>query len=148
MTNIVAASIDEQRIREVVDTYEQAWNRHDVDALISLFSEDIEWVNVAGMWWRGLPEVRRGYEWIHQTMLKNVPIYIDSCSVRLLTGEAALSIVTWKKGGFVTPDGKQMPEGKDRMSLHLLKAENRWLIKMGHNTTINIEVQHLDPNRT
>jgi uncharacterized protein (TIGR02246 family) len=148
MTIDATTAADEQSVREVVTAYEEAWNRHDVDAMTSLFSEDIEWINIAGMWWRGLPEVRRGYEWIHQTMLRNVPIHIDSCSIRFLTLEAALCVVTWKKGAFVTPDGKHAPEGKDRMSLYLLKTGNRWLIAGGHNTTINLEAQQLDPNRT
>jgi hypothetical protein len=55
--------------------------------------------------------------------------------------------VTWSKGSFVTPEGKQMPEGKDRMSLFLVKRGDRWLIASGHNTTIISEAQQYNPNR-
>lgn len=134
--NMIAMT-DEQSVRQVVDAYEQAWNKHDVDAMTSLFTDDIEWINIVGMWWRGLPEVKRGYVWIHETMLKNVPIHQDSCSVRLVTSGIAISVVTWSKASFVTPGGEQMPEGKDRMSLYLVRLGDRWLITGGHNTTIN-----------
>jgi uncharacterized protein (TIGR02246 family) len=142
------AMTDEHSVRQVVNAYEQAWNKHDVDAMVSLFTDDIEWINVVGMWWRGLQDVKRGYVWIHETMLKNVSIHIDSCSVRLLTPGLAICVVMWRKGSFVVAGGKQMPEGKDIMSLYLRKVGERWAITGGQNTTINPEAQELDPNRT
>jgi hypothetical protein len=58
-----------------------------------------------------------GHQWIHEKLFQNTAIHIDSCSVRFLTRETAATVVTWSKGSFFTPDGKQVPEGKDRMSL-------------------------------
>jgi uncharacterized protein (TIGR02246 family) len=144
---MVLRSSDGESVRQVAAAYEQAWNKHDMGALASLFTDDAEWVNIVGMWWRGLPEVKWGHQWIHEKLFQNTAIHIDSCSVRLLTLETAASVVTWSKGSFVTPDGKQVPEGKDRMSLFLVKRAGRWLIVSGHNTTINAEAQQYDPNR-
>lgn len=144
---MVFRSSDEQSVRQVATAYEQAWNKHDMDALAPLFTDDAEWVNIVGMWWRGLPEVKRGHQWIHEKLFQTTAIHIDSCSVRFLTREIAASVVTWSKGSFVTPDGKQVPEGKDRMSLFLVKRARRWLIASGHNTTINAEAQQYNPNR-
>lgn len=121
MTNTQA--MNEQSVRQVVSAYEEAWNRHDMDAMASLFTDDIEWVSVVGMWWRGLPDVKRGYMWIHETLFKNTPIHVESCSLRLVTPETAISVATWSKGSFVTPDSKQVPEGKHRMSLFLISGE-------------------------
>jgi uncharacterized protein (TIGR02246 family) len=144
---MVLRSSDEQSVRQVATAYEQAWNKHDMEALASLFTDDAEWVNIVGMWWRGLPEVKRGHQWIHEKLFQKTTIHIDSCSVRFLTRETSASVVTWSKGSFVTPDGKQVPEGKDRMSLFLVRRAGRWLIASGHNTTINAEAQQHDPNR-
>jgi uncharacterized protein (TIGR02246 family) len=149
MTNTIAgdSASNEQTVRQVATAYEDAWNKHDMDAMASLFTEDAEWVNIVGMWWRGLSEVKRGHQWVHEALFKNTPIHIDSCSVRLVTPGTAISIVTWSKGSFITPEGKQMPEGKDRMSLFLVKRGGRWLIASGHNTTIIPEAQQYNPNR-
>jgi uncharacterized protein (TIGR02246 family) len=141
------AASDEQSVRQVATAYEEAWNKHDMGAMAALFTDDVEWVNIVGMWWRGLSEVKRGHKWVHEALFKNTPIHIDSCSVRLVSPGAAISIVTWSKGSFVTPDSKLMPEGKDRMSLFLVKRGGRWLIASGHNTTIDAGAQQYNPNR-
>jgi uncharacterized protein (TIGR02246 family) len=57
---MVFRSSDEQSVRQVATANEQAWNKHDMDALAPLFTDDAEWVNIVGMWWRGLPEVKLG----------------------------------------------------------------------------------------
>lgn len=139
-------SSDEQSVRQVATAYEEAWNKHDMDAMASLFTEDAEWVNIVGMWWRGVQEVIRGHQWVHEVLFKDTPIHIDSCSVRLVPPESAISAVTWTKGSFVTPDGKQVPEGNDRMTLFLVKRGGKWLIASGHNTTIDAWAQQHNPN--
>jgi uncharacterized protein (TIGR02246 family) len=148
MTNISAgdAASDEQSVRQVATAYEEAWNKHDMNAMASLFTEDAEWVNIVGMWWRGLLEVKRGHQWVHEVLFKNTSIHIDSCFVRMVTQETAINVVTWSKGSFVTPDGKQVPEGKDRMTLFLVKRGDRWLVASGHNTTIDPGAQQHNPN--
>lgn len=148
MTNTIAgdAARDEQAVRQVATAYEEAWNKHDMDAMAS-FTDDAEWVNIVGMCWRGLREVKRGHQWVHETLFKDTPIHIESCSERLVSPGTAISVVAWSKGSFVTPDGKNMPEGKDRMTLFMVKGGGRWLITSGHNTTISPEAQQYNPNR-
>jgi uncharacterized protein (TIGR02246 family) len=150
MTSTIAgeAASDEQSVRQVATAYEEAWNKHDMNAMASLFTEDAEWVNNVGMWWRGVRKLRGGHQWVHEALFKNTPIHIDSCSVRLVTPGRAISVVTWTKGSFVTPDGKQVPEGKDRMTLFLVKHGGRWLIASGHNTTIDSGAQRHNPNKS
>jgi uncharacterized protein (TIGR02246 family) len=147
MTNAVAvnAASDEQAVRQVVAAYEEAWNKHDMDAMASLFTEDIEWINIVGWWWRGLAEVKRGYVWIHEVLFRNTPFHVDSCSVRIVAPGTAISVITWSKGSFVTPDGRQVPAGKDRMSLFVVKRGSRWLIAGGQNTTIDPEARQFNP---
>jgi len=93
MANTIARDVasDEQSVRQVATAYEEAWNKHDMNAMASLLTEDAEWVNIFGMWWRGLPEVRRGHQWVHEALVKNTLIHIDSCSVRLVTP----GVVVW-----------------------------------------------------
>lgn len=147
-TVTAVAADDEQSVRGVVAAYEEAWNGHAMDAMAALFTEDADWINIVGWWWRGLPEVKRGYIWIFEKLFMDTPFHIDSCSVRLVTPDAAIAVVTWRKGAFVTPDGKHIPESKDRMSLVLVKRGARWLITSGHNTTIDAKAQNHNPIRT
>ena len=69
-----------------------------------------DWINIVDWWWRGLPQVKRGYIWIFEKLFMDTLFHVDSCSVRLATPDAAIAIVTWRKRAFVTPDGKHIPE--------------------------------------
>jgi uncharacterized protein (TIGR02246 family) len=136
---------DEQSVRQVVVAYQEAWNKHDADVMAALFTDGIEWINIVGMWWRGLPNVKLAHRRIHETIFKNTPFQIDSCSVRFLTPEIAIAVVTLSIGGVVTPDGEQRPPGKDRLSLVMLRRDREWKISHGHNTPIDQKAQPFDP---
>ena len=56
---------DEQAVRKVIADYGDAWNKHDPDAILALFTDDADLVNVAGSWWHGQAEHRRGTTWVH-----------------------------------------------------------------------------------
>ena len=48
------SSVPEQdavEIRAALKGMEEAWNRHDMKAFVSYMTDDVEWVNVVGMWW-------------------------------------------------------------------------------------------------
>ena len=49
-------------------------------AMAALLTEDAEWINIVGWWWRGQPSVRRGFAWIHEGMLNR---YAVACGLRL-----------------------------------------------------------------
>jgi ketosteroid isomerase-like protein len=46
-------------IKAVLDSWEAAWNASDMNAMWQLATDDIHWVNVVGMHWRGKAEVQR-----------------------------------------------------------------------------------------
>jgi hypothetical protein len=46
----VDAASEEDSVRKVVADFGDAWNKHDPDAILALFTEDADWVNVAGSW--------------------------------------------------------------------------------------------------
>lgn len=43
--------MDEEAIKQVLATYVEAWNRHDVAAWGRLFADDVDYVNRGGGWW-------------------------------------------------------------------------------------------------
>ena len=139
-----AASTDED-VRATVRTFEKGWNSHDMDIMFQAFTPDADWVNVAGMWWQGLADVKRAHRAYHETIFKGVPYHIEAMKVRFVTTDTAIAVVRWKKGSFLPPDGRRRPEGRDLMSLFLVKREGRWLIAGGQNTTIEEEAQQFNP---
>jgi uncharacterized protein (TIGR02246 family) len=140
-----AAANDEQAVLAAIRTFETGWNRHDMDVMFQAFTADAEWVNVVGMWWRGLADVTRGHRAYHDTMFANTPFTIDEIRVRLVTSDAAVAVVRWNKGAFTPPDGRLRPASRDMMSVFLVKQAGRWLIAAGHNTTIDEAALPFDP---
>jgi len=140
-----AQSSDEEAVCAAIRTFEAGWNRHDMDVLFQAFAPDAEWVNVVGMWWRGLADVKRATAAYHVAFFANTPLTIDRLHVRLLTSDTAVAVVRWNKGSFLPPDGRLRPPGHDMMSIVLVKREGRWLIVAGQNTTIDEEAAPFDP---
>ena len=48
---------DAAEIRAELQGMQDAWNRHDMKAFVSCMSDDVEWVNGVGMWWKGKDQV-------------------------------------------------------------------------------------------
>ncbi len=132
----VGAPSEDDSVRKVVTDYEDAWNKHDADAILRLFTEDADWVNVAGSWWHGQAEHRRGTTWVHEHVFKNARGHIGTVFVRFTTQDTAVAIFTHDVESFVLPDGSRNPGGNHRLSFFLVKRQGHWLITSGQNTEI------------
>ena len=47
------------KVKAVLDGWEAAWNASDMNAMWQLATDDIHWINVVGMHWRGKAEVQK-----------------------------------------------------------------------------------------
>jgi uncharacterized protein (TIGR02246 family) len=135
----VDSASDEQAVRKVVADFGDAWNKHDPNAILALFTDDADWVNVAGTLWHGQAEHRRGTTWVHEHVFKNARGHIGPVVVRFPTQDTAVAIFTHDVEGFALPDGSRNPGGNHRLSFFLVKREGRWLITSGQNTEIKPE---------
>src|SRR5687767_437434 len=62
---------DEQLIRGLVTQFERAWNSHDMNLLGPITTEDVDFVNVAGLHWKGRAEVVKEHAERHKVRFKN-----------------------------------------------------------------------------
>lgn len=136
---------EESAIQEIVREMEATWNRHDMKAYTALLTEDVDWVNIVGMWWQGKTDVQKAHEAFHSTIFRNVSVHIDRVSMRKLTPGVAVVVCTESVDAFTTPTGQKRPKSQDRLTLILKKTGERWLICHGHNTVIDPEAAHSNP---
>jgi len=137
---------DEQAVRKALASFDQAFNRHDADAVAALFTDDAEFINVAGMWWRGKAEIRRGTAFVLANIFQNTTIQTDSVSVRFPTRDTAIAVIAQHTvGSFVLPDGTRIASTNNRLTYFLVNAAGRWLITGGQNTEIRPGVH--DPSK-
>src|SRR5260370_41172285 len=63
---------DENNIRTVARAYAGAWNHHDMKALARLFTDEAEWVNIVGMYWRGKTGLVKAIDVFHRTIFQKM----------------------------------------------------------------------------
>jgi len=56
---------DETKVRKVITDFADARDRHDAKALAALHTEDVNFINIFGEWWKTSPEVERNLARIH-----------------------------------------------------------------------------------
>ena len=150
-TGVRMTATEESAIRETVRQMEETWNRHDMKAYAALLTEDVQWVNIVGMWWQGKADVYKAHEEFHRTSFRNVSIHIEQVAVRKLSAEIAIAVITESKDAFTTPSGQTRPKGQNRLSLILRKTGDsgeRWLICHCHNTEVDPEAAKHNPIRS
>jgi uncharacterized protein (TIGR02246 family) len=125
---------DEQLIRGLATQFERAWNSHDMNLLGAITTEDVDFVNVAGLHWKGRPEVVKEHAERHKVRFKNSVWTTESVSVQSLAPDMALVHVHWQTQGDLDFDLKPWPPRKGIFSLVVVKDEGSWKIRAVQNT--------------
>jgi uncharacterized protein (TIGR02246 family) len=63
-------TMDEEAIKQVLATYVGTWNKHDMTAWGKLFTDDVDYVNRGGGWWKSNKENVEGHKLIHNMLVK------------------------------------------------------------------------------
>ena len=132
-------SKDEAAIRRVVAGLEEAWNRHDMKAWANLFTEDADFVNVTGRWWKGRAEIQRQHVDAHAVMFRDSTLKIDEVAIRFLKPDVALVHVRWNTVGDKTADGSPRPPRTGIFTQVLVEQKGRWLVAGSQNTNAQPE---------
>lgn len=125
---------DERAVRNVVAAYSDSWNRRDVQAFASVFTDDVDYVNIAGVHWKGVQENVQQHAALFQNRLKNTIQTPTSVQVRFVTPEVALVHTTWDATGWTRPNGEPVPVLKEITTMVMLRNKGKWLITGFQNT--------------
>ena len=144
-TAVALTKEDEGGIRKIVSGYEQAWNTHDMKFLATLFREDVEFINVVGMHWRGRDAVVKAHAIFHEIMFKDCRLKTDAVELRPLGADSAIAVVTYTQDAFTTPSGQVMPKTQTKLSYVLARTAGEWKIAHGQHVRIDAEAARQDP---
>ena len=134
------------KIKATLDRWEAAWSASDMSAMWQLATDDVHWVNVVGMHWRGKVEVQKAHQTYFDLMFKERSCKLDEIeSVEPLPGGAFVAVVRWSMGGYRRPNGTMRPPGRDRMSLVLVPRGEGLAIAHGANVPIDEDAASFDP---
>src|SRR5688572_18370452 len=62
---------EERAIGEVLARFYEGWNTHDVDKMVSVYSEDVDHINVYAQWNKGKPAITEAIRRFHTGRGKN-----------------------------------------------------------------------------
>ena len=137
---------DAAAIRAIIDGMTDAWNAHDTKAMVANMTEDVQWVNVVGMWWKGKAQVLQAHEAFHQTIFKHRQLHTpETVALRAITPDVVIATIVQPSDGFTTPDGHVNPPGRDVLTEVFVRHSGRWLLTEGHNTTLVEAAQRSNP---
>lgn len=136
---------DESAVRTIVAEFANTWNRHDMETMHALDTEDVEWINVTGNYWRGKAAVYKGHDTIHRTIFAKTGMSVLQAEIRCIAPDVAVVVATMIFGPVVIPTGQELPELKTRGSFTMVKRQGSWMIAHFHNTTIDPDAEKNDP---
>lgn len=131
-----ANNADRKAVETIAASFQNAWNRHDMDALASLMAEDVDYVTVVGAreWEKGRKEFKERHTEVHQTMFRNSVLTIKETHVKFLRPDIAIAHVLWETKGDVVPDRKPGEARAGIFTWVVEKRSGKWLIIASQNT--------------
>jgi uncharacterized protein (TIGR02246 family) len=137
---------DEAAINKQVDAILYSWNNHNYDDMKNYTTENTDWVNVVGMWWKGRKQSQYAHQAYHNTFLKTSVGKKKSVVIRFITQDVAIVHLEWLfSGGEPTPDGKKPTPNDDLATLVFVHQNGKWLLTAGENVHIDKGAQPYDP---
>jgi uncharacterized protein (TIGR02246 family) len=125
---------DESAVRDVLAEYAVAWNGRDMAAFNHLFTENCDYVNVAGVHWKGVQEIVQRQGELFQKRLKSAVRTLTGVEVRFSTPDVAVVHATWDVTGWSRPTGGAVPVLKEITTITMVKTNGKWLITAFQST--------------
>ena len=129
-------SADEERIKGVLTSFTDAWNKHDSKAFANVFTEDADLTNVAGRSAKGRGEIERFHAPGFAAKWKDSNQKITQSKIRFIKPDVAAVDAFWEMTGIKDTEGKDMPPRKGLLNFIMTKNGDTWLIAVMHNMDI------------
>ena len=96
---------DEKIIDSQVNRMVSDWNTREFKNMDSYATEDVEWTNIVGMWWRGRNDVKNAHQMTFDHFFKGVPFTRKNLDIRFVTKDVAIVHLLCHVGSLFPPDG-------------------------------------------
>jgi len=138
---------DKAAVIDVLNHFVDAWNRHDMNALASVFSEDADFVNVIGQRWIGRKAIKEAHAANHETIFKQSQLTVEESSVSFLTPRIAVLRAITKLSGELDRAGHTGPPRFSLPTFVMKKSDRKWLVVIAQNTDINTDISPIKPSK-
>ncbi|MGB2678144.1 MAG: SgcJ/EcaC family oxidoreductase [Candidatus Acidiferrum sp.] len=133
MSYQAGAEHDEKAIRGLIDSFIDAWNRHDAHAFGTLFAEDADFTNWRGMGAKGRSKIEEFHAPIFATIFRNSHLGYTDSEIRFIRADVAAVDVRWEMTGALDVQGNPMPDRRGLLNFVMSKDAGQWRIIVMHN---------------
>ena len=117
----------------LVHGFVRAFNTHDAKAFGGLFTEDADWVSVAGIRVNGRANIQAEHEQAFTTYFRQATLASTDITGRLVRPDVAVVHFTWELTGQVK-EGKPADPRRGIITIVAARQANNWMITAGQNT--------------
>jgi uncharacterized protein (TIGR02246 family) len=125
---------DSSTVKQVVASYDGAFNQHDAHAIGALFAEEGDFTNMRGASRHGRKDIEQNYGNLFAGGLKSSHRTDTVKNVRFLTPEIAQMDADWEMTGTKAADGSDNPPRKGLLDWVVAKVNGQWLIVVFHES--------------
>lgn len=143
-----ASSAEAVAVRSVLAAFDEAWNRHDIDALAALLVDEVQWVVTNGNCWRGKAQVWEACFTLHRMLALGSPVLTvrtGRVEVCMLGAEVAQGMATLMFGDGSNGSDQDGPGWHTRASFVMVRHGGAWKIAQFHQTMLDPRVEREDP---
>lgn len=128
-------SADRAKIKAILDEGFAAWNDHDMVKFASHFTEDADFVNVQGTWWKGRKQIEKAHVAAHMKFFAKSRVKLIDHQIRFVRPDVAVVIVTSEMTGHDLPKGVYRTNF-NRYTAVFVKENGMWMITSLENVNL------------
>jgi uncharacterized protein (TIGR02246 family) len=127
---------DSGDLKLLPEKWEKYWNKHNMDSLSTMLTEDVDFVNLAGVWLKGKTASIQLLRLVHQTTFKSSIWITDSVKIRYVKPDLAILHIGWGLSGDVDPDGTNRIPKHGLFTWVVIKEKEQWKLLAIDNVNI------------
>jgi uncharacterized protein (TIGR02246 family) len=116
--------------------WENAWNRHDMEALSAVVGEDVDFITVGGRWLKTRTEFRKYHAQRHEVVFKQSTWTTTKTEVKFVRPDVAVAHVQWSLKGDRNDDATPREPRDGIFTWVVEKKSGDWLIVAAQNTNL------------
>ncbi len=122
---------------EIPERFVSGWNNRDVDEMMSAFAEDAEFVNVVGLWWHNIDEIRKAHDYGLEVIFKDSILKVQKITVKEVSDDVSVVHAKMRlKDQTAKGEVKQPQLRQNIFTFVAQKTKEGWKCVAAHNTDI------------
>jgi uncharacterized protein (TIGR02246 family) len=129
---------DSAAVKKLFDDFNNAFNNHDTQALVALFTDDSDFITIPGDNYHGKAAIEAHVGPLFAGRLKTMRRDAATPNIHFLRPDIATIDCTYEASGMTTPSGAPVPVSKGFYDWIVMKQNGKWVIAVWHESNLPV----------